>query len=130
MNKKTLNQAFRKEVIEFRPLNVNSLLHSIFADQPEKWAKRYVYARERYLQEEKERQIKQERYAYQEFLCEEAEQWLSKNSENLFLALRHKLALKLETDLANRVKYHETESRYLEEPLVEVGPFIVDDYPV
>ncbi|MCM3321266.1 DEAD/DEAH box helicase [Cytobacillus kochii] len=129
MNKKTLNQAFRKEVIEFRPLNVNSLLHSIFADQPEKWAKRYAYARERYLQEEKERQIKQERYAYQEFLCEEAEQWLSKNSENLFLTLRHKLALKLKTDLANRVKYHETESRYLEEPLVEVGPFIVDDYP-
>ncbi|RSK27200.1 RNA helicase [Bacillus sp. HMF5848] len=128
VDKKILNKLFRDEMRAYKPFIIEEWLLNKFEKDIELWENQYTIAREKYLKEQKEKELQRKRDKLNDVIERAAIDILDHHSESLYLHARYFIGNQLAKDLQHGTKYKAIDTYKIEEQLISVGPFKKTDY--
>ncbi|MDQ0257909.1 ATP-dependent RNA helicase SUPV3L1/SUV3 [Evansella vedderi] len=128
MERKLINTLFRTQLKEYEPFQGHEWLTNLYSKHEGKWKEKYIKARKKFLEREREKREKDERNKLQKDIQREAAKIIDVNKTLFYLHLRYFIAGELVNDLTKNPKYQSTDIYMIEEKLIQVGFFNSSDY--
>lgn len=123
-DRKWINRLFRNEMRAYQPFDTKAWLVETFENRPDDWENRHTKARDAYLKWQRVEQLKIDKLLVGDQLEQEANTYVKRNDELIYLYVRYFAAQQLATDFKSKIQYRHVNDRLaLEEKLIETGSF-------